>query len=106
MSVLSDPDRFRKSATGVALIGAPLLGFLSCLTDSDEGTGDPGSAVYAAVSANASGIRTTALIFMLSAVLTAPLALGVAHLLRGRGAVLGHLGAVSLLIGAFAHFGY
>jgi hypothetical protein len=43
---------------------------------------------------------------MVSAVLTVPAALGLAHLLRGRGVVLGHLGAACLVIGAFGHMGY
>jgi hypothetical protein len=58
------------------------------------------------VTANADGIHTTALVFMLSAVLTVPTALGIAHLLRGRGSTLGNLGAAALGLGAFAHFGY
>jgi hypothetical protein len=56
------------------------------------------------VQAHASGIHTTGLVFMLSAVLTVPLALGIAHVPRGRGAVPGHLGAAALGIGAFGHF--
>jgi hypothetical protein len=43
---------------------------------------------------------------MVSAILTVPAALGLAHLLRARGAVLGHLGAACLVIGAFGHMGY
>jgi hypothetical protein len=106
MSLLSDPNRFRKAVAGVCLIGAPLAGFLSCLTDADEGTGEKGSDLYPMVQAHASGIHTTGLVFMLSAVLTVPMAFGVAHVLRHRGAVLGHLGAAALGLGAFGHFGY
>ena len=39
MSVLSDPQRFRKLVAGAALIGFPVAGLASCLTDSAEGTG-------------------------------------------------------------------
>jgi len=106
MSVLSDPIRFRKTAAGVALIGAPLAGFLSCLTDSDEGIGQSGARLYATAQAHGGGIWTTGLIFMVSAIFTVPAALGLAHLLRGRGAVLGHLGASCLVTGAFGHMGY
>jgi hypothetical protein len=106
MSVISDPNRFRQLVAGLSLIGAPLAGFISCFTDSDEGTGDPGSKIYAVVASNAAGIHTTGLVFMLSAVLTVPTALGIAHLLRGRGSTLGNLGAAALGLGAFAHFGY
>ena len=56
MSVLSDPIRFRKTLAGLGLIGAPLAGFISCLTDSSEGIGQPGTALYATVSAHSSGI--------------------------------------------------
>ena len=43
---------------------------------------------------------------MVSAILTVPAALGLAHLLRARGAALGHLGAACRIIGAFGHMGY
>lgn len=106
MSLLSDPYRFRKSVGGIALIGFPLAAFVSCFTDSADGTGESGSQLATYIRENASGIHTTGLVFMLSALLTVPAALGVAHLLRRRGTVLGHIGAVCLTIGAFGHFGY
>jgi hypothetical protein len=79
---------------------------VSCFFDSDEGTGEKGADLYATVAGNAHGILVTGLVFMVSAVCTVPAALGLAHLLRGRGVVLGHLGAASLALGAFGHFGY
>jgi hypothetical protein len=106
MSVLSDPVRFRKTIAGLALIGAPLAGFASCLTDSSEGVGQPGASLYATAAAHGGGIWVTGLIFMVSAILTVPAALGLAHLLRARGAALGHLGAACLITGAFGHMGY
>jgi hypothetical protein len=106
MPVLSDPNRFRQAVAGVSLIGAPLAGFLSCLSDADEGTGEKGADLYPTLQAHAGGIHTTGLVFMVSAVLTVPLALGIAHVLRGRGATLGNLGAAALGLGAFGHFGY
>ncbi len=106
MSVLSDPIRFRKTVAGIGLIGAPVAGFLSCLTDSSEGIGQKGSDLYATISAHSHGIWITGLIFIASAILTVPAALGLAHLLRTRAVVLGHLGAACLVIGAFGHMGY
>lgn len=106
MSVLSDPIRFRKTIAGLALIGAPLAGFLSCLTDSSEGIGQSGASLYATAAADGGRIWVTGLIFMVSAILTVPAALGLAHLLRARGVVLGHLGAACLVAGAFGHMGY
>jgi hypothetical protein len=106
MSVLSDPIRFRKTIAGLGLIGAPLAGFLSCLTDSSEGVGQSGAPLYATAAAHGGGIWLTGLIFMVSAILTVPAALGLAHLLRARGAVLGNLGAACLVTGAFGHMGY
>lgn len=106
MSLLADPYRFRKAVGGIALIGFPLAAFISCFTDSADGTGEPGSQLAGYVAQNAAGIRTTGLVFMLSAVLTVPAALGVAHLLRQRGTILGHIGAACLSVGAFGHFGY
>lgn len=106
MSVLSDPYRFRKTVAGLGLIGFPMAALLSCFTDSAEGTGQSGTQIAGYVAANAGGIHTTGLVFMLSALLTVPAALGVAHLLRHRGPVLGHLGATCLTVGAFGHFAY
>jgi hypothetical protein len=106
MSVLSDPYRFRKTVAGLGLIGFPLAALVSCFTDSAEGTGQSGAQLAGYVTANAGGIHTTGLVFMLSALLTVPGALGVAHLLRQRGIVLGHLGAMCLTVGAFGHFAY
>jgi len=106
MSVLSDPIRFRKTIAGVALIGAPLAGFVSCLTDSSEGIGQSGTSLYATAAAGGGRIWITGLIFMVSAILTVPAALGLAHLLRARGVVLGNLGVACLVTGAFGHMGY
>jgi hypothetical protein len=106
MSVLSDPVRFRRTVTSLSLIGFPLAGFVSCLTDSNEGIGENGADLYATITAHSSGIWVTGLIFIVSAVLAAPAAIGLAHLMPGRGVVLGHLGAVCLVIGAFGHMGY
>ncbi len=106
MSVLSDPIRFHKTIAGLALIGAPLAGFLSCLTDSSEGVGQPGTSLYAIVAADGGRIWVTGLVFMVSAILTVPAALGLAHMLRARGAVFGNLGAACLVTGAFGHMGY
>jgi hypothetical protein len=106
MSVLSDPIRFRKTIAGLALIGAPLAGFVSCLTDSSEGIGQSGTSLYATAAANGGRIWITGLIFMVSAILTVPAALGLAHLVRERGVVLANLGAACLITGAFGHMGY
>lgn len=106
MSVFSDPIRFRKTIAGLALIGAPLAGFVSCLTDSSEGIGQSRTSLYATAVADGGRIWITGLIFMVSAILTVPAALGLAHMLRARGVVLGNLGAACLVIGAFGHMGY
>lgn len=105
MSVLSDPIRFRKTAAGLALIGAPAAGFVSCLTDSTESLGDKGASLYPVVTAHSGAIWTTGLIFMVSAILTVPAALGLAHLVPRRGAALAQLGATFMIIGAFGHMG-
>jgi hypothetical protein len=106
MSVLSDPIRFRKTIAGLALIGAPLAGFVYSLTDSSEGLGQSSTTLYATAAADSGRIWAAGLIFIASAILTVPAALGQAHQLRGRGAALGHLGAACLVIGAFGHMGY
>jgi hypothetical protein len=106
MSVLSDQNRLRRTVAGLSLIAFPLAGFVSCFTDSSEGIGEKGSDLYATVSAHQHRIWVTGLLFIVSSVLAAPAAFGLAHVLSRRGVVLGHLGAACLLIGSFGHMGY
>ncbi len=106
MLSLSDPISFRKTVAGVSLIGFSLAGLLSCLPDANEGTGTTGTELQAIAAAHHSGIWLSGLIFMLSAILVVPALGGMLHLLRHRGVVLGHIGAVFLLLGAFGHMGY
>ena len=106
MTILADPVRLRKTVAGVALIGFPLAGLLSSIADSDEGTNLEASTLYGLLIGNEASIRLAGLLFIVSAVLTVPAIGGMLHLLRGRGAALGHVGAAFALVGAFGHMGY
>lgn len=106
MTLLADPVRLRRSVIGAAFIGCPLAGVVSSLFDADEGSGTNGHDIYRIAVAHHRGIWVAGLIFLLSAVLTVPIAAGVLHLTRSRGTVLGHLGAAFLVLGAFGHMGY
>jgi len=106
MSPLNDPVRFRKSVAGASLIAFPLAGLGSSILGSNEGTDTPPDELYSIATQAGNTMLASGVVFMLSAVLTVPAAGGILHLLRGRGAALGHLGAAFLLLGAMGHMGY
>jgi len=105
MPRLNDSVGLRRVTAGVGLIGFPLAGLVSSLLGSNEGTETPAPELYAIVD-ESSTMFASGLVFMLSAALTVPAMCGMMHLLRGRGATLGHLGGLFLLLGALGHLGY
>ena len=105
MSLLSDPIAFRRTVAGASLIAFPLAGLGSAILGSNEGTDTPPAELYT-IAAESGTMLASGVVFMLSAVLTVPAAGGILHLLRDRGAALGHLGAAFLLLGAMGHMGY
>jgi hypothetical protein len=96
-----DAHNFRRTLTGLGLIAAPLvlLVSLGALPDLPE---DP-TAMLAAIAANRERTMVAALLLMLSSVLFLPAFVGLIHLLRDRGVVLGHLGGGLALLGALGH---
>lgn len=106
MLMLSDPVSFRKAVAGASLVGFPLAGLVSAILDADVGTGMEPSSLYAVLVGHERAIMVAALLFIVSAVLTVPALGGILHLLRARGAALGHIGAALVLIGAMGHMGY
>jgi len=96
-----DAHNFRRTLTGLSLIAAPLvfLVFWVALPDLPD---DP-TAMLAAIAANRERTMVAALLLMLSSVLFLPAFVGLIHLLRDRGVVLGHLGGGLALLGALGH---
>lgn len=93
-------------STALGLIGFPVAGLVAALIDSNEGTDTPPPELYAIAAAHADAIFVSALIFMVSAVLTVPAAVGIVGLVQSRGATLARLGATFLVLGGFGHMGF
>jgi hypothetical protein len=94
-----DADDFRRTLAGVscALAPAALLGSLLV----HPGEGDDG--LLASVAAEPGRIQVAALLVLACAVFIVPAMIGIAHLVRGRGVVLVHLGAALTIVGAIGH---
>lgn len=105
MSGTQHTIRFRRTMAGIGFIGFPLAGLVAALLDSEEGTETPGAELYAIAATHGDTIFASALVFMISAVLTVPAAVAAMHLVRDRGTTLVHMGAVLTVLGGFGHFG-
>ena len=106
MSTPTNPSRFGRTATGLAVIGFPLAGLSAALIDSHEGTDTPAAELYEIAAAHSDAIFVSALVFMLSAVLTVPAAFGLMSAVRDRGTTLARIGAAFMTLGAFGHMGF
>jgi hypothetical protein len=96
-----DAHNFRRTLTGLSLIAAPLV-YLVAIVALPDLPDDP-TAMLAAIAANRERTVVAALLLMLSSVLFLPAFVGLIHLLRDRGVVLGHLGGGLALLGALGH---
>ncbi|MGH3473933.1 MAG: hypothetical protein ACRDOT_03370 [Aeromicrobium sp.] len=105
MPTTSPTTGFRRIMAGIGLIGFPLTGLVAALLDAEEGTETPGAELYAIAATHGDTIVVSALVFMVSAVLTVPVAVAAMHLVRERGAMLVNAGAVLLVLGGFGHMG-
>jgi hypothetical protein len=95
---LSDPRSFRRTAAGLALIVGPLLLLVSgALTTT--GGGDSTAEYVAKVADRRDAEETSAVFAILGFAILIPGILGALNLLRGRGVVLGHLGATLAVLG-------
>ena len=101
-----DAHNFRRTLTGLSLIAAPLvlllLAFGSALLEVNRGPFDAG-AELADIAAHPARTQVASLLSMLESVLFLPAFVGLIHLLRDRGVVLGHLGGGLALLGALGH---
>jgi Domain of unknown function (DUF4386) len=96
-----DAHNFRRTLTGLSLIAAPLVLLVTFVVLPD--LPDDPTAMLAAIAANRERTVVAALLFMLSSVLFLPAFVGLIHLLRDRGVVLGHLGGGLALLGVWGH---
>lgn len=105
MSTMTDAPanatRLRRIAGGVALIAAPLLIIVSETFSID--IGESGTASLAVVADNIGRLRLWVWLGFAAALLLIPAALTLVHLLRGRSATLGHLGAAFVVVGSFGY---
>jgi hypothetical protein len=89
---------FRRTLAGVSLILAPLLLLLSELVN-PSAEGEAGLLLVEAAG-NSVGYYLDGLLGLAASILLVPAFLGIMHLLRGRGAVLGHVGGALAVVGA------
>lgn len=100
MGILTNPAEFRRRAAGVSLLAGPLLVFAGVLATPWEGSDDR-AAYLAALADNPAQAQVSAVLLVLGYALLVPAAVGMIHLVRGRGAVLAHLaGALAVVGGA------
>lgn len=93
-----DADNFRRTLAGICCFLAPAALLAALLVHPGEGDG-----LVATVAAEPGRIQGSALLTVLCAVLFVPALAGIAHVVRGRGVVLTHLGVGLMIIGAIAH---
>lgn len=61
--------------------------------------------MYGEVTGHENALFIAGILFVVSSILLVPAALGIVHLLRQRGVVLGHVGGAFALLGAAGHMG-
>ena len=89
---------------GFALIGYPLAGVLATAVGPAEPV-EP-AALYDAYATHAAAVTVAACLYAVAAILSGTAAVGLSHLLRSRGAVLGRLGVALMFIGSFGFMGW
>jgi hypothetical protein len=101
MLKLSDANNLRRTLAGASMIVAPLLSLASVSTQPEAEGGAAGQ--LAAIAEHPGGTQLSILLFIFSQLVFLAAVLGIMHLLRDRGVVLGHIGGVLALAGLFGH---
>lgn len=101
MLKLSDAGSFRRTLIGVCTVVAPLLSLASVLVMPESGGSAAGQ--LAAIAEYPASSQASMLLFLFSQLAFLPAVLGIMHLLRDGGVVLGHVGGVLALLGIFGH---
>lgn len=102
---LSTPtDTFRRRVTGLCLIGFPITHVATnlVLATSTTSADDPAS-ILAEAESSAGALLAAKLLLLLSTALFLPASFGLLHVLRRRGAALGHVGVAFGVLGALGH---
>lgn len=99
--MLNDANNFRRTALGICLISAPLVGLISAFI-TPHFTGGMGEELVA-ISEHTGRWLVGEALNLISFFLFMLAVLGIVHLLRHRGVVLGHVGGGLALLGAFFH---
>jgi hypothetical protein len=101
MLKLTDANNFRRTALGLCLIAAPLVGLVSAFI-TPRFTGSMGGEL-AAIAEHTGRWLVGESLNLISFFLFMLAVLGIVHLLHHRSVVLGHLGGGLVLLGAFFH---
>lgn len=103
MLKITDADNFRRTGAGLCLLAWPIFKLASDLAR----PGEPGNLTreFASVAAHPGGWTAGALLEMVAWILLIPGAIGIMHLLRGRGATLGNIGGVFTVLGMMGFVG-
>jgi hypothetical protein len=97
MLALSDPTRFRRGLGSASLLLAPLLGLAAAVIAPPSSSNT--AADLALISAHHSAFVAEAVLEAAAWIVFIPGVLGIVHLLRQRGVVLGHVGGVLAILG-------
>jgi hypothetical protein len=97
MLTLSDPIRFRRGLSSTSLLLAPLVGLAAAAVAPPASSNL--TADLALISAHHSAFVANAVLEAAAWILFIPGVLGIVHLVRQRGVVLGHLGGILAIVG-------
>lgn len=103
MLKITDADNFRRTLAGLCLIAAPVAG-LAATVVAPPAALDIGERL-AIVAEYSTRFLASNLLALLLQILLVPALLGLLHLLKGRGVVLGHIGGGLALAGVFGYMG-
>jgi hypothetical protein len=100
---ITEANNFRRTATGLALIAAPLAIFAWVLLSLGVDYGEETDELLAAIGEDPARERASALVFLVAQLLFIPAIYGLLHLVRGRGTTLVHIGTVLATLGVVGH---
>lgn len=103
MLKITDADNFRRTLAGLCLIAAPVAGLVATVVAPPAAL-DIGERLTI-VAEHSTRFLVANLLAVLLQVLLVPALLGLLHLLKGRGVVLGHIGGGLALAGVFGYMG-
>jgi Domain of unknown function (DUF4386) len=100
---ITEANNFRRTATGLALIAAPLAIFVWVLLSLGVDYGEETEDLLAVIGDDPARERASALVFLVAQLLFIPAIYGLLHLVRERGTTLVHIGTVLTTLGVVGH---